>query len=85
VALHARLQRCPTAGRATSHPATPAGVFALRLERIAESPTLRHLLGTNQFFVDLAAYALQAGWPNANVYGGNGLDKWRSEREITAV
>lgn len=61
------------------------GVFVQRLERIAESPTLRHLLGTNQFFVDLAAYARRAGWPNANVLDGNGLDTWRSEKEITAL
>lgn len=61
------------------------GVFVQRLERIAESPTLRHLLGTNQFFVDLAGYARRAGWPNPNVFDGDGLDTWRSEKEITAL
>lgn len=70
---------------AAQHAARPPrpGVFVQRLERIAESPTLRHLLGTNQFFVDLAGYARRAGWPNPNVFDGNGLDTWRSEKEIT--
>ena len=70
------------AAQRAARPPRP-GVFQQGLERIAESPKLRHLLGTNQFFVDLAAYARRAGWPDPNVSDGNGLDTWRSEAEIT--
>lgn len=58
---------------------------AQHLERLVESPTLRHQLGVNDFFVALAAYACrQQGWPNANTYDGTGLDTWHGEAEITA-
>ena len=75
--------RLLAAQRAVTPPAP--GVHQQRLERLAESPTLRHLLGTNQFFVDLAEYAHRAGWPDANQRGGTGLVFWRSEAETTAL
>lgn len=56
---------------------------AQRLERLAESPKLRHQLGVNDFFVQLAGYARRQGWPDANQPGGNGLDTWQAEAEIT--
>jgi hypothetical protein len=57
---------------------------AQQLERLVESPKLRHQLGVNDFFVSLAAYARRQGWPDANTFGGSGLDTWRGEAEITA-
>jgi hypothetical protein len=48
-----------------------------RTERIIGSRKLRHLLGTNQLFIDLAAYA--RGDDNA------GLARWWSEQHTTAV
>lgn len=70
------------AARKAVRPPRPAE-HAQHLERLVESPKLRHQLGVNDFFVGLAAYARRVGWPDANVFDGNGLDSWRSEADIT--
>ncbi|GAB3502691.1 hypothetical protein GCM10027521_57000 [Amycolatopsis cihanbeyliensis] len=59
------------------------GAWQTRLTRLAESPQLRHLLGTNQFFCDLVQYA--CAHPEECVgpeKGFGGLTLWMSE--ITA-
>ena len=43
------------------------------LERLVESPKLRHQLGVNDFFVTLAGYARSRGWPRPNQPDGSGL------------
>jgi hypothetical protein len=48
-----------------------------RTERIIGSPTLAHLLGVNQFFIDLHAYARTT----ANVH----VRRWWSEQHATAT
>jgi hypothetical protein len=48
-----------------------------RTERIIGSPRLRHLLGTNQLFVDLLAYA--------RTDAGAHLARWWSEQHATAA
>jgi len=53
------------------------------LERLVESPTLRHQLGVNGVFVGLAAYARHQGWPRANQPDGEGLVAWWSEADVT--
>lgn len=58
---------------------------AERLERLVESPRLRHQLGVNDLFTSLAGHARRAGWPSPNVLDGSGLDTWRSEAEITEL
>ncbi|TQS42905.1 hypothetical protein FL583_22495 [Cryptosporangium phraense] len=54
----------------------PLRSSAERTARIAASRTLRHLLGTNQFFVDLLAHA--RAHPDAH------LQRWWSEQHATA-
>ena len=53
------------------------------LERLVESPTLRHQLGVNDVFVTLAGYARRHGWPQANEPDGSGLVTWWSEADVT--
>lgn len=53
------------------------------LERLVESPKLRHQLGVNDFFVSLVDYAQRQGWPKPGQPGGGGLEVWRSEGWIT--
>lgn len=54
-------------------------VHAQRITRVLESPTLRHLLGANQFFADLTGFArgLRAGL--VPLSDGEGLRAWHSE------
>lgn len=74
--------RLMTARRGEDPPRPQAN--ANRLERLAESPKLRHLLGVNDFFVALAGHARRAGWAQANSRHGDGLRTWLSEQEISA-
>lgn len=57
---------------------------AQHLERLVESPKLRHQLGVNDFFVALAGHARSRGWPHPNQSGGEGLVTWWSEAETTS-
>jgi hypothetical protein len=61
---------------AQRRPPTSARTARARLAQLAESPTLGHLLGVNQFFVDLAAHA--------RTHPDTRLVRWWSEREATA-
>lgn len=63
--------RIAAAGRNTTPP-TPAAVRA-RHDRLTDSATLAHLLGTNQFFIDLHVYTRQH--PHTR------LVRWWSEHE----
>lgn len=71
------------AAQKANRPPRPAE-HAQHLERLVESPKLRHQLGVNDFFVSLAAYARLQNWPTANTFNGPGLDTWNSEASITA-
>jgi hypothetical protein len=68
------------AARDLTSPPRPA-VWQQRLERLAESPTLKHRIGANQLFVDLAAHARthpdQIAGPGA-AGGVGGLTMWWS-------
>jgi hypothetical protein len=66
--------RIAAAGR-DAKPPTPATVRA-RHDRLTDSAKLPHLLGTNQFFIDLHAHALR--------HPGTRLVRWWSERETAA-
>jgi Replication-relaxation len=61
---------------ANHQPLTSARSARARLAQLAESPTLHHLLGVNQFFVDLAAHA--------RIHPDIRLLRWWSERQATA-
>ncbi len=50
-----------------------------KITRILESPTLRHLLGVNQFFADLSGYTRGLGAGRAGLPEGEGLRVWHSE------
>ena len=56
----------------------------LHLERLVESPKLRHQLGVNDFFVTLAGYARRQGWLHANQPDGSGLVTWWSETQTSS-
>lgn len=67
------------AGQHGTTPPRPA-VHRQRITRILESPKLRHLLGSNQFFADLTAYA-----PGPHRTGSrtpDGLQTWHSEEWV---
>lgn len=66
--------RIAAASRDTKPP-TPATVRA-RHDRLTDSAKLPHLLGTNQFFIDLHAHSRQ--------HPGTRLVRWWSERETVA-
>ena len=66
--------RIAAAARDTKPP-TPAAVRA-RHDRLTDSAKLPHLLGTNQFFIDLHVHALR--------HPGTRLVRWWSERETAA-
>jgi hypothetical protein len=55
---------------------------AERIVRTLESPTLRHLLGVNQFFADLAGYGRGLGKDRNALPEGEGLVSWHSETWI---
>lgn len=55
-----------------------------RLERLATSPKLGHLLGVNDFFTQLSGHARRAGWRAPNTERGDGLCRWLSEQETRA-
>ena len=55
------------------------------LERLVESPKLRHQLGVNDFFVTLAGYARSRGWPRPNQPDGSGLVTWWSETQAASL
>ncbi|HEY3737687.1 MAG TPA: replication-relaxation family protein [Jatrophihabitans sp.] len=57
---------------------------AQHLERLVESPKLRHQLGVNDFFVALAGHARRRGWPQANQPNGTGLVTWWSESQTSS-
>lgn len=68
----------PDAYHDPDHPrARPARSSRERLDRIAASPTLAHLLGVNQFFTDLHAHT--------RTHPGTALTAWWSEQHATAV
>lgn len=69
---------CLLAARAGGSPPRPSA-HADRITRALESPTLRHLLGTNQFFADLAAYERGLGTGRVPTPVGEGLRLWHSE------
>lgn len=56
--------------------------YQVRLERLAQSPTLRHLLGVNDFFATLAWYARDQGLRPAHQPDREGLVTWRSEAGV---
>jgi hypothetical protein len=60
-----------------NHPTPRPGAVADRVNRLASSPRLPHLLGVNGFFVDLAAHARHQ--PDAR------LDAWWSEQQCRTV
>ena len=70
------------AARRAVAPPRPA-TWALRVERLAESPRLRHRLGVNGFFTDLAAYARAHPDRVTGPDGIGGLTTWWSERAAT--
>jgi hypothetical protein len=53
-----------------------------KIVRTLESPTLRHLLGVNQFFADLAGYGRGYGANRVPLPEGEGLVSWHSEKWI---
>lgn len=57
------------------HPPTPRQLRD-RLERLAANPRLQHLLGVNQFFIDLAAHA--------RTHPDTSLDRWWPEHHTAA-
>jgi hypothetical protein len=57
--------------------------FAAKLERLAESPKLPHLLGVNDFSATLAGHAHDRRRRAANTAHGDGLQLWLSEQQIT--
>jgi hypothetical protein len=61
---------------ATGTPAPRAATLRERTDRLAYSPQLPHLVGTNGLFVDLVAHA--------RAHPGADLAVWRSERQATA-
>jgi hypothetical protein len=63
------------AAQRSAAPPRPA-VWQQRLERLAESPQLRHRLGANSFFCDLAGYARTHPDQVAGADGVGGLTMW---------
>jgi hypothetical protein len=55
------------------------------LERLVESPKLRHQLGVNDFFVTLTGYAPSRRWPRPNQPDGSGLVTWWSETQAASL
>ncbi|GAA5151768.1 hypothetical protein GCM10023321_19370 [Pseudonocardia eucalypti] len=53
-----------------------------RLERLAASPKLGHLLGVNDFFTQLASHARRAALRAPNTWRGEGLCRWLSEQQV---
>ncbi|WP_274521164.1 replication-relaxation family protein [Nocardia seriolae] len=66
------------AAQHAERPPSPAA-YALSLERLACSPTLKHRLGINGFFAALGAHRNPARYPDAVAVVG--LTQWWSERQ----